>query len=161
MLAFLLRFVSLFALALWVGGGAAISFFVAPVVFDRAGSRSLAGDIVGRVLRRFDSYALTGGSIALAAAFLERVGTVGASRTLELKLALIVAMLGLALYSRFALLPQIHRLRAQLGDIDSVPREDPRRAAFGRLHGFSVLCLMGEMVLGAMAMALAVMSMTA
>src|SRR5262245_44489738 len=146
MLAFLLRFTFLFALSLWVGGGAAISFFVAPVVFEFAGSRSLAGEIVGQVLRRFDLYALVAGSIALLAALVEMLGTVGASRTLGLKLALIAAMLGLSLYSRFALLPEIRKLRAQLGDIDSVPREDPWRAAFGRLHALSVLCLFGEMV---------------
>ena len=64
MLVFLLQFISLFALSLWVGGGAAISFLVAPVVFELAGSRKLAGQIVGQVLRRFDIYVLTAGPIA-------------------------------------------------------------------------------------------------
>ncbi len=158
MLGFLVEFISLFALSLWVGGGAAISFLVAPVVFELAGSRKLAGQIVGQVLRRFDIYVLTAGPIACGAALVEMAGTAGASRTLALKLSLIVAMLGLALYSRLALSPEIRRLRMQLGDeIDRIPREDPRRIAFGRLHGFSVLCLMGEIVLGAFAIALSVM----
>jgi putative copper export protein len=161
---FLVQFVSLFALALWVGGGAAISFLVAPVVFELAGSRRLAGEIVGQVLRRFDIYALIAGPIACAAALVEMAGTPGPgpARTLGLKLALVAAMLGLALYSRFALSPEIRRVRAELGgEIDAVPREDPRRLAFGRLHGFSVLCLIGEIVLGAFAIGLAVMSMSA
>jgi hypothetical protein len=158
MLGLLLRFASVFAVALWVGGGAAISFFVAPVVFERAGSRKLAGEIVGQVLRRFNTYALVAGPIAFAAAFLELGASIGASRTLVLKLALIAAMLGLALYSRFSLLPQIQRLRKQMGDeIDRLPRDDPRRLAFGKLHGFSVLCLMVEIILGAFALAVAVM----
>jgi putative copper export protein len=162
MLGFLIHFVSLFALALWVGGGAAISFIVAPVVFEKAGSRKLAGEIVGQVLRRFDIYVLTAGPISLLAVLAEMTATVGATRTLELKLTLVAAMLGLGLYSRFSLTPEIQRLRSELGDdLDRVPREDPRRMAFGRLHGFSVLCLMGQILLGAFAIALGVMNMSA
>ncbi len=161
MLGFIVRFISLFVLALWVGGGAAISFFVAPVVFERAGSRKLAGEIVGQVLRRFNTYALLAGPIACAAAFLELVASVGASRTLGLKLALLAAMLGLALYSRFALLPEMDSIRKQIGEeIEKLPREAPRRLTFARLHGLSVLCLMGEIILGAFALASAVISMS-
>ena len=161
MVAFLVHFVSLFALALWVGGGAAISFIAAPAVFEHAGSRQLAGSIVGHILRRFDTYAFAAGPIALLAILVEMAGTVGGSRTLTLKLALVAAMLGLAVYSRFALTPEIRRLRDELGEIDQVPKEDPRRQAFGRLHGFSVLCLLAEILLGAFAIALSVMTLTA
>ncbi len=136
---FLLHFLSLFALALWVGGGAALSFIAAPVAFERAPSRRLAGEMVGQMLRRFDIYVLTAGPLALLAALLEMSATNGLARTLALKLALIAAMLGLALYSRFGLTPEIQRLREQLGDaFDDVGRDDPRRRMFGRLHGFSV-----------------------
>ncbi len=111
------------------------------------------------MLRRFDSYALVAGPIACAAALIEFAGTRGGGQILGLKLALVAAMLGLALYSRFALSPEIQQLRTQLGDeMDKAPREDPRRLAFWRLHGFSVACLMGEIVLGAFAIGLSVMS---
>jgi hypothetical protein len=50
--------------------------------------------------------------------------------------------------------------REGLGDLDRVPKEDPRRLAFGRLHGFSVLCLIGEIVFGALAMGLSVMMLS-
>jgi uncharacterized membrane protein len=159
--AFLVHFASLFALALWVGGGAALSFIAAPALFEHAGSRQKAGDLVGHILRRFDTVAFIAGSVALLAIGLELAGTVGAARTLTLKGALVAAMLGLALYSRFALAPQIRALREAMGNVDEVPREDPRRAAFGRLHGFSVLCLLAQILLGAFAMGLSVMTLTA
>jgi putative copper export protein len=160
--AFLIHFLSLFLLALWVGGGAAISFVVAPAVFERAGSRRLAGEIVGQILRRFDIAILTGGPLLVLLALLEMAGTVGGGRTLSLKLALCAAMLGLGLYSRFALTPEIRRLRDELGDqLDQLPREDRRRQAFGRLHGFSVLCLLGEILCGALAMGATVLVLTA
>ena len=162
MLVFLVHFVSLFALALWVGGGAAIAFLVAPVVFERAGSRRLAGDILAQVFRRCDTYVFVAGPIALAAVAVEAAGTVGGSRTLMLKLALVVTMLALALYSRLALTPEIQRLREQMGEeVDRLPREDPRRQAFGRLHGYSVLSLLAQILLGAFAIALGVMTMSA
>jgi hypothetical protein len=80
---------------------------------------------------------------------------------MALRLALVAAMVGLALYSRFAILPQIQQLREQLGEqLEKLPPEDPRRMRFGRLHGLSVLCLLAEIVMGALAMALAVMSLS-
>ena len=161
MLAFLIRFLSFFALCLWVGGGAAIGFLAAPVIFEKAGSRRLAGEIVGDILRRFDTYVFVAGPIALLMVLLEMGATVGAGRTMSLRVVLVAAMLGLALYSRFSLTPEIRRLREEMGDeLDHVPREDPRRRAFGRLHGFSVLCLMAEILLGAFAIALAVMTLS-
>jgi putative copper export protein len=161
MAAFLIHFLSLFVLALWVGGGAAISFLVAPAVFQHAGSRRLAGQIVGHILHRFDIGVLVAGPALVLLVLLEMAGTAGGGRTLSLKLALCAAMLGLSLYSRFALTPEIRRLRDELGDqLDQLPREDRRRQAFGRLHGFSVLCLLGEILCGALAMGATVLMLT-
>jgi uncharacterized membrane protein len=160
MLSFLIRFASLFTIALWVGGGAVISFIVAPTLFERAGSRKLAGEMVGGILKRFDRYVFVAGPIAIFAILLERAATVGAARTLTLKLALVTAMLGLALYSRLVVSPELRQLRERLGDgVDVLPREDPGRRAFGRLHGLSVLCLLGEILFGAFALALEVMTL--
>ncbi len=161
MLTFLIHFTSLFALALWVGGGSAISFLVAPVVFERAGSSQRAGEIVGQVLKRFDFAALIAGAVALAASGLELAGTVGATRALALKLTLISAMVGLVLFSRWAVAPEVAQLRERLGpNLDLIPREDPLRQKLTRLHGYSVLCLLGELVCGAFALALGVMTLS-
>ena len=154
---FLIHFGVLFALALWVGGGVALGFLAAPALFEHAASRQQAGELVGHILRRFDTVAFGSGSVALAGSLLELFGTPGPARGLVLRVALVAAGLALALYARFALTPQIAALRQAMGNIDEVAREDPRRRAFGRLHGFSVLCLMGQMLLGALAMALSVM----
>ena len=161
MLGFLVHFLSLFALALWVGGGAAISFLVAPVVFERAGSRALAGELMGQILRRFDTYGLVAGPLALAGAFLELAASSAAARTLTLKLSLIAAMIALAAYNALALRPELRRVREDLGDsVDRLAADDPRRTAFGRLHGFSVLCVLGESLLGAFAIALGIMALS-
>jgi hypothetical protein len=115
--------------------------------------------MVGSILKRFERYVLIAGPIALLAVFSEWAATQGAARTLSLKLALVAAMWGLALYSRLLVTPEIRRLRQQLGDeLDQLPPGNPKRRAFGRLHGLSVLCLLGEILLGAFVLALAVMT---
>ena len=158
MLAFLIRFLSLFALALWIGGGAAVAFLVAPAVFEHAGSRKRAGDIVGTILQRFDVYVLIAGPIAAAGIALDVFGVLGGGPdTPSLKLWLVLGMLALAVYGRLAITPKIRRLRDEMGDqLDRLPLEDPRRRAFGRLHGFSVVCLLLQLLLGAFVLALSV-----
>jgi uncharacterized membrane protein len=131
MAAFLVHFASLFALAVWVGGGVAIGFVVAPAVFEHAPSRKDAGELLGHVLRRFDRYVFVAGPIALLSIYVELSATQGAARTLVLKLSLVAAMLALAVYARIAL----------------------------ARHGVRVLCLLGQLLLGAFAMALGVMTL--
>jgi len=160
MLAFLTRFLSLVAVALWVGGGATVAFLVTPAVFEHAGSRKRAGDIVGSVLQRLDLYVFTTGIIAAGGTAMDALGFLGSGAdTPWLKLWLILAMLGLAVFSRLLVTPKIRRLRSELGEeLDRLPGEDPRRKAFGRLHGYSVGFLLLQLLLGAFVLALSVSS---
>src|SRR5260370_13926076 len=109
MLPLLIQFLGLFAIALWVGAGAAIVFLVVPVIFERTNSRQLAADLIGRIIRRLNGYAWVAGPIALGAAFCELAAAPGASRTLTLKAALIGGVPALSTYSRPVVAPQIHR----------------------------------------------------
>ena len=152
MLALLLRFVGLFALALWVGGGVAITFLVAPVAFERLPTRAKAGELVGGVLRRFDRLVLL--CVVLAGASVAHRCVTATSPAAMLQAALVALMAGLALLSQTAITPAIARLRAAMGDVDAVPKEDPRRREFGKLHGVSILLLLAQLLLGAFAMAL-------
>ncbi|MGQ0508615.1 MAG: DUF4149 domain-containing protein [Myxococcaceae bacterium] len=161
MLGFLVHFTFFFVLALWVGAGAAVSFLVVPIVFERAPTRSVAGSIVTQISRRFDVYALLAGPLAVACVFLELAATRGAVRTLFLKLMLLMSMMALAAYSRVALAPELKRLTDGMGGaLDTLTHEDPRRLIFRRLHGLSILCVMGECLFGALALALTLMSLS-
>jgi hypothetical protein len=52
------------------------------------------------------------------------------------------ALFGSCLLGQFVIGPRIETLRADIGpSLDALPVDDPRRAAFGRLHGVSVLAL--------------------
>jgi hypothetical protein len=45
-------------------------------------------------------------------------------------------------------------MRAAMGPIDAVPPDDPRRKAFGALHGISMLILLIGMIAAAASIAL-------
>jgi hypothetical protein len=69
-----------------------------------------------------------------------------------------VAAVALALAcatAQFGVAPRIERARAAIGpSMETLAPGDPRRAAFGRLHGLSVLCLGAAMLAAATALAL-------
>ena len=159
MFLFIIQFLGLFAVALWVGAGAAVVFLVVPATFEGASSRLQAAALVGTIMRRLNRYALAAGSIALGSALVELVGAPSASRVAALKAALIAAMLGLALYSGFVVAPDIQRVRSALGNVaDGGPLDDPRRQELGRLHAFSGLLLIGQTLLGGFAIGLTLMT---
>jgi uncharacterized protein DUF4149 len=120
--------------ALWLGGALLLAVSVAPAAFATLPSRSLAGALVGRVLPvLFDAGLVAGAAVALAEwlgapAPWSRARMVSA---LAWAAACAVAQLGVA--------PSIGRLRATMGGpVDALAASDPRRIAFGRLHGASV-----------------------
>jgi hypothetical protein len=122
---------SIVLLAAWLGAALLVAGVVAPAAFAVLPTRSLAGALVGRVL---PSLFWSGIAIGLVVAVLawsmpHRAWTAGAA--LALALACAAAQLVVA--------PRIERVRAALGGaVDALDPSDPRRQAFGRLHGMSV-----------------------
>lgn len=149
----LFRFLHLFALALWVGGGAFTAFAVAPAVFQHAGARRVAGDVNAAIFRRLDRLIL--GCLFVLAASEGVEASTGLSTRDALRILFEGAMATMALASMFVVSPRIRALRPHI-DPDKPPEEDPspERARFGRLHGASVMLLLGQLVLGAFALAL-------
>lgn len=141
-----MRSASLIALAAWLGASLLASAVVAPAAFAVLPTRTLAGALVGEVLPvLFVSGAVIGVLICFWAwrrggNRLVSVGT-GAQ-------ALFTAA------AQFVVGPRIHALRVAMGPaLDAVAPDDPRRVAFGRLHGVSVLLLGGAMLAACVAVA--------
>ena len=131
---------SISLLAAWTGIAVFIAAVVAPAAFAVLPTRTLAGALVGRTLPvLFALGIVVGGLVALLSQSMEAgPGVTSAGGVLAL-------MCGAALLVE-------RRLRAMLEAIgapmDSLAATDVRRAAFGRLHGVSVL-LLGVGVLAA------------
>ncbi|HET7216933.1 MAG TPA: DUF4149 domain-containing protein [Vicinamibacterales bacterium] len=157
-----LRFATLLAIAVWIGGLLALGAIAAPAIFDIVAARGIAdgrilsGAIFGEALRRFHLVAYGCGVLILLALFTRAV--LGPRpRHFALRFALATIMLGAALYSGLVVSQQIAAVQKEIGPgvaVSSLPESDPRRAAFGRLHGISTLVQLVPLIGGMVLMAL-------
>lgn len=114
------------AVALWVGGMAALDFIDAPLRFATpAISRNQAVALGQAVFARFNRVEVALGIVALAAA--------AAARSARWTVAVTALMLALVLVQTFYLTPEITRLAAGLDFVTRTPG-DPRYAAIRSLH---------------------------
>lgn len=114
------------AIALWVGGMAALDFIDAPLRFTTPGiSRNQAVAMGQVVFARFNRVEIVLGIVALAGA--------AVARSARWTLIVTALMLALAAVQAFYLTPEITRLAAGLDFVNRAPG-DPRYAAIRSLH---------------------------
>jgi hypothetical protein len=131
-------------LSAWLGAAIFFAAVVAQAAFRVLPTRSLAGALVGRTLPALFIAGLVIGLVAAVLTWREPPGTWGRSGRF---IAELIAVLACAV-GQFVIGGRIERLRASLGGaLDALPPGDPARAAFGRLHGLSVLALGVAMLL--------------
>jgi len=123
------------ALALWVGGIPIFTFLVTPILFRSLG-RDEAGRMVGLFFPTYFSYNLAVAAAALGAFFLSSRG--GWRLAHWGSLVLLVAALVAGTYVRFALYPRAEAVKRTIASFETVPREDPARRQFSRIHGMSM-----------------------
>jgi hypothetical protein len=148
-----LRFAALFALVVWVGGLLTLGTVAAPAAFDvlertADNGRTLAGAVFGETLRRFHVIAYACG-VTLIGSLVVRAILGPRPRPFAIRLAIATVMLAAAAWAGLVVAPQIERTRAAIGvSPASLPEDDPRRIAFGRLHGLSTVLEMLPIVGG-------------
>jgi hypothetical protein len=141
-------------LAVWIGAALLFTVVVAPAAFSVLPTRTLAGALVGRVLPVIFYAGVVIGSLIVVLELIGRTGAWGRSAAGAVS-ALACALAQLVVGTR------IDRLRAAIGGpLDALAADDPRRAAFGRLHAISVGWLGLAMVAAIIALALAVRAMS-
>ncbi|HEX9163915.1 MAG TPA: hypothetical protein VF980_19555 [Thermoanaerobaculia bacterium] len=130
--------------AIWLGSGLFLVAVAAPAAFRGAPNATVAADIVGVMLSRWHYIALGAPLILL---FLDwRRGRVYV-------LAVVFVAILLAAAQAFTDL-RIRGVRAASPvPISDLPREDPVRRQFGRLHGVSSLLLLMQVIAAAAALA--------
>lgn len=122
---------SVVLLAAWLGAALLVAGVVAPAAFAVLPSRTLAGALVGRVLPVIFWSGIAIGLVvaALAWPMPRRAWSVGAA----------LALAGACAAAQLIVAPRIEQVRAGIGGaVDALDPSDPRRQAFGRLHGMSV-----------------------
>jgi hypothetical protein len=122
---------SVVLLAAWLGAALLVALAVAPAAFAVLPTRTLAGALVGRVLPVVFWSGMAVGLVvaALGWSLPARLWHTGVA------LGLVVACAA----AQLVVMPRIQRVREQIGGaVDALDPSDPRRQAFGRLHGLSV-----------------------
>jgi hypothetical protein len=122
---------SVVLIAAWLGAAILVATVVAPAAFAVLPSRTLAGALVGRVLPVIFWSGMAVGLVVAALGWRLPAGAWRTGGALALVAACAAAQLVIA--------PRIQAVRAQIGGaVDALDASDPRRQAFGRLHGLSV-----------------------
>jgi hypothetical protein len=130
-------------LAAWLGAGILFASVVAPAAFAVLPTRTMAGALVGTVL---PVLFIAGIVVAVLGLALDRGR--GGAYPKGRRVALLTIAVACAA-AQFGVAPRIERVRQQIGGpIEQLAPDDPRRAAFGRLHAVSVAWL-GVALLGA------------
>jgi uncharacterized membrane protein len=143
-----LRFLMLLSLIVWIGGLLFFAFVVAPAAFAVLPTRHLAGNLVGRTLEVLHWAGIFSGLLFLASSLLYNRFTRGKSHAFAGRHILIVLMLAFTLVSQFGIIPRMDTLRASMGEIDSVPPDNPARMQFDALHVWSTRVEGGVLLLG-------------
>jgi hypothetical protein len=134
-----------------LGAAILLAASVAPAAFAVLPSRTLAGAVVGRVLPAVFN---TGVAVGFLAAIAEIANGPGepigvATIVARWRVGAELVMAGSCAVAQFVIGPRIERVRSTIdGAVDALALDDPRRVAFGRLHGLSVAWL-GAAILAA------------
>jgi hypothetical protein len=131
----LFRTLLYFALIVWLG--AEIFFpIVAAITFGALRPDThAAGTIVGHLLRILHVMGLVSGMVALALLAVAPVWSIYKPRAVVAPMGLLIAMIGLTLYSQFGIIPAMEQDRiAAGGAINAVDAANPSRTDFERLH---------------------------
>jgi uncharacterized membrane protein len=132
-----LRFLMLLSLVVWLGGLIFFAFVLAPTAFTVLPTAHLAGNVVGRALGKLHWIAIFSGIVYLTSSLLYSRLTDGAAHVFAARHILLCLMLALTLISQFGVMPRMDTLRASLGEVSSVPLDNPQRIQFDALHVWS------------------------
>jgi len=143
-----LRYLMLLALIVWIGGLIFFAFVVAPAAFAVLPTTHVAGNLVGRTLAILHWMGIFSGLVFLASSLFYTYLTRGTAHAFAGRHILIVLMLSLTLVSQFWIIPHMDTLRASMGEIDSVPPDNPARLQFDALHVWSTRVEGGVLLLG-------------
>jgi len=146
------RFLKVFTLGTWLGG--MIFFgFVAGVLFSQLKSPDEAGNIVGILLWGLHIFGIVAAIVFLIVALVAARSWHGLVQPASILVGL---MLLVTLVSQVWIMPPMDHLRTQMGSYASTAATSPLRQQFDHLHVLSVRLETGVLILGIIALILAV-----
>lgn len=146
----LLTAVECAALGLWAGALAGFAFVVAPLAIRIVTPLDSFAALVSAVIRALGTFGVICGGIAAASAAARALLAPTARPLAVARIALVVIGIGASAYETSAIVPQMEATARSIpGAIDSVPKSDPRRAAYdsehaqsSKVYGIAFLCVL-------------------
>ena len=127
----------LLSLVLWVGGIVYFGAVVAPALFTILPTHDLAGKVVSRSLERLHLIGIICGFVFLICSMTYGYFAQGSAQVFAPRHLAIALMIVVTFVAQDAVAERMLRLRNEIGVIDNVPKDDPRRVEFDRLHVWS------------------------
>jgi uncharacterized membrane protein len=146
-----LRYLMLLSLIVWLGGLIFFAFVLAPTAFSLLPTGHLAGNLVARSIHILHWMGVVSAIVYLASSLVYGRVSSGSFAPLAARHWVVLLMLLLTLISQFAIVPKMASLRASIGEIDSVPLDNPARMQFDALHAWSTRLEVGVLLLGLVA----------
>jgi len=111
-------------------------YVVAPVLFAKAGSVSLAGMLAGEIFHAANISILL---LAVALAFFWKRMQGKHTKANRWRWILLFVVVALVAMNEFVLSSIMADIKLQMGPIEDVARDDPQRRLFGMWHGLSAI----------------------
>lgn len=130
----ILRFLQFLSLGCWLGS---IIFFIVFTqgIFLVMPTKDLAGVVVGYSLARLHILGIVAGCVYLIATAALEKSVAALARPAAL---LVFVMILCTMASQYGVIARMDALRAQMGSVEATSADSPLRAAFDRLHQYSV-----------------------
>jgi hypothetical protein len=143
-------------LGLWAGAMAGFAFVFAPIAFRAATRMDAFAALIANTIRGVGSFGTVCGAIAILAALI-RSAAPEARKFAFLRIGLVAVAFVASTYETTTIVPRMEATAAEIpGPIDSVPKADPRRAAYdeqhrasSRIYGTAFLCVLAALTLAA------------
>ena len=150
----LTNFAFLFALTVWGGMVFFFTFINTPMIFADL-DRDTAARLLGDLFPRYFQVQIVCIGVALAVVVGRLVFGAPPRGLAITALMLLAVALGIALYANFGLLPRLEEAQARVPSFVTTPKDDPARAAYGALHGRTMILNAIAALLGGATLALA------
>jgi len=144
----LIKWIHFLALALWIGGIVFLAVIAAPAIHGSMASKAMAGEIVGRILRRLNAVELAAWLVLILTLLAAHQFIPGRSRMLSYLLLGVFLMGLVTAFYAFSLTPKMRALKEKVPALEMLGPDHTVKQEFDRLHHLYVKLMSLNLVLG-------------
>ena len=145
-----IQWIHYLALTFWIGGITFLAGVVAPVIHHSMASRAVAGDIVGKILKRLNRVEIISCFFLLFTTSSALHFVSGRDRGIWYMILMLILMGFLTAFYVFHLTPRMESLKEKIPALEMLSSSHAAKIEFDRLHRIYVKLMCLNLVLGMM-----------